>query len=166
MGHLGKEALERLMSNVYGVKIKGSLTFNCQACLQAKAKRQVSRRQSSRIAPRPIWRIRFDIFELERAYNQLKYALVIQDEFSGHIWAYPLAGKTQEEFVQTLKDFSRMIRTQYGLHICRIRRDNDRSLGKQFETWIKLKGIKDEPCPSYTKEPNGGSKRAKEVLRL
>ena len=99
MGHLGKEALERLMSNVYGVKIKGSLTFNCQACLQAKAKRQVSRRQSSRIAPRPIWRIRFDIFELERAYNQLKYALVIQDEFSGHIWAYPLAGKTQEEFV-------------------------------------------------------------------
>jgi hypothetical protein len=38
MGHLGKEALERLVSNVYGVKIKGLLTINCQACLQAKAK--------------------------------------------------------------------------------------------------------------------------------
>ena len=165
MGHLGKEALERLMSSVYGVKIKGPIVFNCQACLQAKAKRQISRRQSSRIAPRPFWRVRFDIFELERAYNQLKYALVIQDEFTGHIWAYPVAGKTQDEFVQTLKDFSRMLKAQYDLHICRIRRDNDRSLGKQYTTWIKRKGIKDEPCPAYTKEPNGGSERAGGVLR-
>jgi len=53
MGHLGKEALEKLMSNVYDVKIKGPVTFNYQACLQAKAKRQISRRQSSRISPRP-----------------------------------------------------------------------------------------------------------------
>lgn len=44
MGHLGKDALERLMSNVYGVRIKGPVVFNCQACLQAKAKRQISRR--------------------------------------------------------------------------------------------------------------------------
>lgn len=85
MGHLGKEALERLVSNVYGVKIRGPLTINCQACLQAKAKQQISRRPSGRMAPRPLWRIRFDIFELERAYNQMRYALVIQDEFSGHI---------------------------------------------------------------------------------
>ena len=42
--------------------------------------------------------------------NQLKYALVIQDEFTSHIWAYPVAGKTQDKFVQTLKDFSRMIK--------------------------------------------------------
>jgi hypothetical protein len=33
MGHLGKEALERLVLNVYGVKIRGLLTINCQACL-------------------------------------------------------------------------------------------------------------------------------------
>ena len=85
MGHLGKEALERLVSSVYGVKIKGPLTINCQACLQAKAKQQISRRPSGRMAPRPLWRIRFDIFELERAYNQMRYALVIQDEFSGYI---------------------------------------------------------------------------------
>ena len=165
MGHLGKEALERLMTNVYSVKIKGPVVLNCQACLQAKAKRQISRRQSSRIAPRLFWCIRFDIFELERAYNQLKHALVIQDEFTGHIWAYPVVGKTSDKFVQTLKDFLRMIKAQYGLHICRIRRDNDRSLGKQFDAWIRRKGIKDEPCPVYTKEPNGGSEQAGGILR-
>ena len=132
MGHLGKEALERLVSNVYGVKIKGQLTIDCQAYLQVKAKKQISRRPSGRLAPRPLWRIRFDLFELERAYNQMRYALVIQDEFTGYIWVYILAGKTQEEFLQALKAFTRMAKAQYGLHVCRIRRDNERSLGNAW----------------------------------
>jgi hypothetical protein len=42
MGHLGKDALEHLMSNVYGVKIKGPVVFNCEACVQAKAKKTIS----------------------------------------------------------------------------------------------------------------------------
>jgi hypothetical protein len=33
MGHLGKKVLERLVLNVYGVKIRGPLTINCQAYL-------------------------------------------------------------------------------------------------------------------------------------
>ena len=110
MRHLGKEALKRLVSNVYGVKIRGPLTVNCQACLQAKAKKQISRRPSRRMAPRPLWRIRFDLFTLEKAYNQMRYAVVIQDEFTGYIWVYPLAGKTQEEFVQASRTFSEWLR--------------------------------------------------------
>jgi hypothetical protein len=112
MGHLGKDALERLMSNVYGVRIKGPVVFNCQACIQGKAKRNISRRQPARIAPRPLWRIHFDLFHLENAYNQMRYALVIKDEFSGYIWVYVQPGKTQDEFLQALKAFSRMIRAQ------------------------------------------------------
>ena len=94
MGHLGKEALERLMSNVYGVKIKGLVVFNCEACSQAKAKKIISRRQLARITPRPLWRIYFDLFHLENAFNQMRYALVIKDEFSGYIWVYVQPGKT------------------------------------------------------------------------
>jgi len=133
MGHLGKEALERLMSNVYGVKIRGPIIFNCEACVQGKAKKNISRRQPARMAPRPLWRIHFDLFHLENAYNQMRYALVIKDEFSGYIWVYVQPGKTQDEFLQALKAFSRMIRAQYDLHICRIRRDNEKSLGKQWD---------------------------------
>jgi len=85
MRHLGKETLKRLISNVYKIKIKGLIVFNYEAYFQAKAKRQISRRQSNRILPKLFWRIRFNIFKLERAYNQLKYALVVQDKFTGHI---------------------------------------------------------------------------------
>jgi hypothetical protein len=99
MGYLGKEALERLISNVYGVKIKGPVVFNYEACLQGKAKRNISRRQPARIAPRPLWRIHFDLFHLENAYNQMRYALVIKDEFSGYIWVYVQSGRTQDKFL-------------------------------------------------------------------
>jgi hypothetical protein len=165
MGHLGKEALERLMSNVYGVKIKGPIVFNCEGCIQGKAKRNISRRQPARIAPRPLWRIHFDLFHLENAYNQMRYALIIKDEFSGYIWMYALPGKTQEEFLQALKAFSRMVKAQYDLHICRIRRDNEKALGRQWDDWIRQKGIKEEPGPPHTKQPVGGGERAGGVIR-
>ena len=58
-----------------------------------------------------------------------------------------------------------MIRAQYGLYICRIRRDNERSLGNQWNKWIKRKGIKDKPDPPHTKEPVGSGERAGGVIR-
>jgi hypothetical protein len=118
MGYLGKDALERLMSNVYGVKIKGQLTFNCQTCLQRKARKNISHRQPARIAPRSLWHIHFDLFHLKNSYNQMRYALLIKDECSGYIWVYVQPGKTQNEFLQALKAFSRIIPAQYNLHIC------------------------------------------------
>jgi hypothetical protein len=44
IGYLDKEALERLIFNVYRIKIKGPIVFNYEAYVQAKAKRQISRR--------------------------------------------------------------------------------------------------------------------------
>ena len=90
----------------------------------------------------------------------MRYALVIKDEFSGYIWVYAQSGKTQDEFLQALKAFSRMIRAQYDLHICRIRRDNEKSLGKQWDDWIRGKGIKEKPGPPHTKQPVGSGERA------
>jgi hypothetical protein len=95
----------------------------------------------------------------------MRYALVIKDEFSGYIWVYVQLGKTQNEFLQALKAFLRMIRAQYNLHICRIRRDNEKSLGKQWDDWIKRKGIKEEPGLPHTKQPMGSGERAGGVIR-
>ena len=58
-----------------------------------------------------------------------------------------------------------MIRAQYNLYIYRIRRDNKKSLGKQWDDWIKRKGIKEEPGPPHTKQPVGSGERAGGVIR-
>ena len=93
-GHIGQDALERLMSETYGVRIKGQLTINCEACTRATAKRKISRRPPNRIASRPLWRIHFDLFQLIPSSVGYERALVIRDEYSGRLWMYPLPDKT------------------------------------------------------------------------
>jgi len=164
-GHIGQDALERLMSETYGVRIKGQLTINCEECIQATAKRKVSRRPANRKAPRPLWRIHLDLFQLERSFVGYERALVIQCEYSGQIWVYPLPDKTQDEVVNAIKDFANMAKRQWNLEISIVRRDNERALGSKYTAWIRKEGIKDEPSPVYIQEPNGRAERSGGVIR-
>jgi hypothetical protein len=164
-GHIGQDALERLMSETYGVRIKGQLTISCEACVRATTKRKVSRRAANRMASRPLWRIHFDLFQLIPSSVGLERALVIRDEYSGRIWAYTLPDKTQEEVTSALEDYANMAKRQWNLEICVIRRDNEQSLGKKYAAWIKKEGIQEEPSPVYTPEPNGRAERSGGVLR-
>ncbi|RMZ76754.1 hypothetical protein DV736_g6702, partial [Chaetothyriales sp. CBS 134916] len=164
-GHIGREALERLMTATYGVRIKGQLTLDCEACIQAAAKQKISRRPAIRVAPRPLWRIHFDLFQLPPSSVGYERALVIRDEYSGQIWMYALPNKTQEEVVSTIQAFAQMAKRQWNLEICIIRRDNEQSLGNRYKQWIQSEGIQEEPSPVYTPEPNGRAERSGGVLR-
>ena len=164
-GHIGKNALEKLISATYGVRIKGQLTLECEDCIQAKAKEHVSRRTSNQRSPRPFWRISVDLFELTPSMTGMVRALVIQDEYSGEIWVYTLPGKAQETVMGALEEFATMIRTQWDLKICRIRRDNERALGNQYTAWIKREGIQDEPTPVNTPAENGKAERSGGVAK-
>ena len=164
-GHLGQESLERLMSDTYGVRIKGPLTIDCESCIQAKAKQMVSRKQSNQIAPRPLWRIHIDLFHMSKSSTSLSCALAIQDEHSGRIWVYPLPDRTQASVVKTLKSFATMAKNQWNLTICRIRRDNDVAFGNAYDDWVEEAGIIDEPTPVYTHQPNGRAERSGGVIQ-
>ena len=164
-GHLGQESLERLMSDTYGVRIKGPLTLDCESCIQAKAKQMVSRKQSNQIAPRPLWRIHIDLFHMSNSSTGLSCALAIQDEHTGRIWVYPLPDRTQASVVSTLKSFAAMAKNQWNLKICRIRRDNDVAFGNAYDAWVEEAGIIDEPTPVYTHQPNGRAERSGGVIQ-
>jgi Pol polyprotein, beta-barrel domain len=164
-GHLGKEALEKLISATYGVRIRGQLTLECEDCIQAKAKQHVSRRPSNNRSPRPLWRISIDLFELSMSMTGMVRALVIQDEYSGEIWLYTLPDKSQDSVLGALKSFSCMVQTQWNLKICRIRRDNEAALGNQYDDWLSDEGIQDEPTPVYTPAENPRAERSGGVIR-
>jgi hypothetical protein len=164
-GHLGQESLERLMSDTYGVRIKGPLTLDCESCIQAKAKQMVSRKQSNQIAPRPLWRIHIDLFHMSNSSTGLSCALAIQDEHTGRIWIYPLPDRTQASVLSTLKSFAAMAKNQWNLKICRIRRDNDVAFGNAYDDWVEEAGIIDEPTPVYTHQPNGRAERSGGVIQ-
>lgn len=164
-GHPSQEALEKLLTESYGVKIKGQLRNACESCALATANRQISRRAANRTAPRPLWRIHLDLFQLTPSSVGYERALVIQDEHSGLIWVYPLPNKTQEEVTTAVENFANMAKRQWGLDIAVIRRDNEKALGKRYNAWIQQQGIQEEPSPVYTPEPNGRAERSGGVIR-
>jgi len=51
-GHIGQDALEQLIFETYGVRIKGQLITTCELYIRATAKRKVSRRAANRVASR------------------------------------------------------------------------------------------------------------------
>ncbi|TXB98079.1 hypothetical protein FocTR4_00017044 [Fusarium oxysporum f. sp. cubense] len=168
-GHLGKEALQKLVKHARNVRITGIARINCETCARTYATQVISRRPSDERSPRPFWRIHWDLQEYEPGYNGSRYLLVIKDEYSGWLYAMPLANKNGSVVFNALFQFERWVKRQFGLVICKIRSDNEPAVihasgNTDFLRWVRFEGLEVELAPPHTKESNGGSERAgKEV---
>ncbi|KAL9561819.1 hypothetical protein ACKAV7_014081 [Fusarium commune] len=168
-GHLGKEALQKLVKHARNVRINGIARINCETCARTYATQVISRRPSDERSPRPFWRIHWDLQEYEPGYNGSRYLLVIKDEYSGWLYAIPLANKNGSVVFNALFQFERWVKRQFGLVICKIRSDNEPAVihasgNTDFLRWVRFEGLEVELAPPHTKESNGGSERAgKEV---
>nr|CEG03241.1 unnamed protein product [Fusarium acuminatum CS5907] len=168
-GHLGKDALERLVSKARGVKIKGISRIECETCATTYARRVVSRRSSERRSPRPFWRVHWDLQDYEEGYNGCKWLLLLKDEYSGCLYAYPLVTKGKEPILNVILLFDRWVKRQFGLVICILRSDNEkavitRSGNTEFQAWARSQGIEIENSPVGTHEPNGGIERVNQEV--
>ena len=95
--------------------------------------------------------------------------MTITDEFSGCIWVFTMAHKSDS--FNTIVNFEAQAKRQYRLHICKIRLDNEWSLinlpnqcPSDFQNWATIQGINLEVPPPYTKEPNGGAERSGGII--
>ena len=103
------------MYQARGVKIRGIPTVKCEACATAKATQVISRRESKHQSRQPSWRILLDLFDLPVAINGHRYAMTITDEFSGLIWVFTMAHKSDS--FNIIIDFEAWVKRQYGLSI-------------------------------------------------
>jgi hypothetical protein len=76
------------------VKIEAIPCKHCEACNLAKATNVVSRRASDNRSQRPFWRIQVDVFFQTLGYNQHRYLLLVKEEYSGVIYGYTMASKS------------------------------------------------------------------------
>ncbi|TPX13082.1 uncharacterized protein E0L32_006508 [Thyridium curvatum] len=166
MGHLNDEALGHLSANTRGVVIAGKSDQPCQACVEAKAKQQVSRRPSGRPAEHPFGRIHLDLFAMPDCLDGSTVALIIKDEFSGLKVTYPLPDKKKYTLLETLHNYCSLVDRQWGLQVQRGRSDNEPALNADaIEEWKQHEGIVWEPSPIYTHQPNGHAERSGGVIR-
>lgn len=168
-GHLGKEALSKLVLNARGVKIRGTARKECESCALTHAKQIISRRPPESQSPRPFWRVHWDLQDYSESYNGMRWMLVCKDEYSKMIIVHALPNKTHATVFNVLVYVERWVARQFGLSIARLKQDNERAVisdkrDTQFQTWAHTQGIVLECSPPYTHEPNGNAERANQTI--
>jgi hypothetical protein len=106
IGHLGLLSLHYLRRNTIGARLQGPKTTECQYCVQAKIKRQISRAAPNRTISKPLTKIHIDWTDLAEAYAGYVRVIFITDAYSGRTFPYFMTSHDEEtETLQILKDF-------------------------------------------------------------
>ena len=160
MGHPGAQVLQHLPNNVKISKNEAIKAIDCDECAVATAKNIVSRTPAER-AKTPYYRLHFDLFEFDRAYNGNRYVAFFVDDATGTVHTELLNTKT--ELLDTVIDLQARIK-KMGKDIAMLHSDNDTSLGKAFEKWAKDEGIVVEMSAPATQAQNGRAERSGGVV--
>jgi len=163
-GHPSQRALEKLLTQAYGIRIKGQLTTECQHCILAKASRTISRRPANRQSAMPMWRVHMDLFELPMSLTNKIRAIVFNDEYTGMKWVSLLRDKKQETVVEAITNFEAMANRQWNLEVKIFRSDNESALGSQYQAFTQEKGILVESSTPAAAWQDGTAERAGGVI--
>jgi hypothetical protein len=163
-GHLGQKALQALVTRARNVRINGTKRIKCSHCATTHAKQVISRRPRER-APRPYYRVAWDLFDMPPGRSGEQWILVLKCSYSGKIHCFNLQGKTLSEIMRVIPRFAQYIETKYNLRIVVLHSDNDSATlpwrgESRYEQWARAHGITIERTPPWTHEPNGGPERA------
>jgi hypothetical protein len=109
-GHLGPDALRKLVDHARNVKINGPSRVTCKHCAKAHAKQVISRRTSERRSPRPFWRVQWDLFDFPVGFDGSSWILLIKDEYSGKLFGYLLPSKEGVHVFNALREYEHWVK--------------------------------------------------------
>ena len=163
-GHLGVTALRKIPERGQNVALVGEPMETCEICRLAHAKRAVSRRPTER-APRPFYKVLWDLFDYPKGYDGSQWLLVLKDDYSGKLWSFPIASKAHTQLFSIIRSFERHVHRRYNLHLNVLKHDGEKGViaiqgMTEYQRWAQEEGIELQLSPPYTHEPNGGPERA------
>ena len=167
LGHPGPAAIEHLVHQSEGVRIKGVTTVECDACGRAKSRRQIRR------TPRPNdegpgGRIALDFHSYEEGSStKEKSQLLIMDRYSRYTWdLYFKDNRPAKSIIQLLSIFFQFLKKQFNITVKVIECDNEITTVKsEVHRWCTSLGIKLEPSDPDTQAQNGGAERSGGVVK-
>ena len=159
LGHLGHEALSKLISSKAISCTKNATEHLCHACQLGRHTRLPFRSSSSRALNK------FDLIHCDLwtspvcSASGYKYYLVILDDCSHFIWTFSLRSKS-ETFSAILHFFS-YVRTQFGVTVKSVQCDNGREFdNSSTRTFFLSNGVLLRMSCPYTSQQNGRAERA------
>ena len=128
-----------------------------------------SRIVSSHIPFRPFFSLSLDLIDKSNNPSAgYHYILVIIDNFSRYLWAYPLKRKTSLETASRLEEFLNDIDTNWylGPHPIKfINQDNGSEFKDEFETILRNRNIRISKTIPYLPQSNGIIERCNGTLK-
>lgn len=101
-GHLGFKAFRVFVKYVRNVEIDGIIRLKCKYCACVYVIKVVSRRLLENKLLRLFWRIYWNWFDYLLGYNEIKWLLVIKDEYSETFYGYLVVSKRGEVVIEIL----------------------------------------------------------------
>ncbi|KAF7573323.1 hypothetical protein PtrM4_082280 [Pyrenophora tritici-repentis] len=149
LGHPGPSAIEHLVQQSEGVRIKGITTVECDACGRSKSKRQI--RRTPRLNDEgPGERVAIDFHERSR-----------------YTWDFYFKdNRPARSIIRLLGLFVQFMKKQFNITVKVIETDNEIVTVKQeVEKWCTSLSIKLEPSAPDTQAQNGGAERSGGVIK-
>jgi hypothetical protein len=161
MGHLNQNAIRKLQEKTQGVLVtnQDSYDINCEVCRLTHATKNISRRSTPR-SKIPYEKVHLDLIQMSEAYDGSTQVLHFQCDFCRMNHVYTIKDKTQETVLQTIKDFVSYVRRRWGYVIKIFFLNGERTLGKEWDNWVKDEGYEIQITPRYTAELNGKIERS------
>lgn len=167
LGHPGPAAVEHLVQQSQGVRIKGITTVECDACGRAKTKRQI--RRTARLSTEgPGERLAIDFHSYEEGSStKEKSQMLVTDRFSGLIWDFYFKdNRLAKTIINFIDIISRFLKTQYSIIVKVIECDGEITATKpEVARWCSTHSIILEPSAPDTQAQNGGAERSGGVIK-
>lgn len=159
LGHLGREALSRLISSSAISCHKDDTHHLCHACQLGRHTRLPFSISTSRATNN------FDLIHCDLwtspivSVSGYKYYLVILDDCSHYIWTFPL--RLKSDTFSTIANFFAHVRTQFGTPIKSVQCDNGREFDNSMaRTFFLSHGVALRMSCPYTSQQNGKAERS------
>src|SRR5271169_1936915 len=166
LAHMGEADVKKMENLVEGVKIKKDSSLGvCGYCLAGKQHRNPSREQGLR-AKKPGELIHIDMSgqitpTTLRGFNY--YGLFV-DDATRKTYIAPMKMNGSAEMLVHLKLFAKMLETELGAKIKRIRTDGGSEYKRFVDAYLKEEGIRHEVTAPYHPDQNGVVERANRTI--
>ena len=168
LGHLGKQQMKEIASKelMKGVRISkdDELSF-CESCVEGKMHRQPFESVGEIRSTRKLQCVHSDVCGPmpTESLGKKKYFVSFIDDYSRCCRVYFMRHKS--EVFEKFKEFEALVTNESDLSIGTLRTDNGGEyVSKEFEEYLKTKGIRHELTVPYSPAQNGVAERLNRTL--
>jgi hypothetical protein len=164
MGHPEPSALEHLINAFKGVKIKGPIIIQCEACALAKIRKQIRRapRESDESSGE---RITVDFHNYASGINEYIFQVILIDRAIGYVWNYYFVTRKSADLIKMFNAFFNIMEVHNFIKVKTVEYNNKIEKHSQVAKFLASKSIRIKSSAPNTQDQNSGAERSGGVLK-